>query len=293
MTTHTIDTPVNHTTDAEFRTWINEFETLLTTVGLVVHTDTGQLTLASATRPTSANTYAGFRIYRFNDALQATAPIYIRVDFGSGAFTTTPAIKVQVGSNTNGAGTLTGVVSSVFTSFSNSVLTNPGITNRLSLAAHGAGYAWIVFKHGMLTGSGAGFGFVVTRTADGAGDPTALGFQVYGMIANTDSSGRAQYMLYTGSVGTQQVPSCLIPGGFTSSVVGTDLQFWKHYVATPRVRCNPYVLTSNTADSPFNVSRSLAVVGSTPRTYIFVGISIGSTMAINGAIGNGLMLIWE
>jgi hypothetical protein len=55
-----------------------------------------------------ANTYKGYEIWAFDDALQATAPVIIRIEYGCGAAATSPAILLTVGVATDGAGTLTG-----------------------------------------------------------------------------------------------------------------------------------------------------------------------------------------
>lgn len=97
-------------TDADFRTWGSAITAQILAMGLVKHTDTGQINWGTVTRP-AINVYAGYEIWRFADALQATKPVFIKVEYGIGAVADRPALAITVGTATNGAGTLTGQVS--------------------------------------------------------------------------------------------------------------------------------------------------------------------------------------
>lgn len=112
MATRTISgtlLPTNNT-DADFRAWVQFIEdTLVTTGAWVVTADTGQMTIASATKPGAANTKVGYRIYRMDDAMQATSPVFVRIDYGSGAAATSPGFWVTIGTGSNGSGTITNI----------------------------------------------------------------------------------------------------------------------------------------------------------------------------------------
>lgn len=96
--------------DAEFQTFIQAWEAAILANGfLVVAADTGQLNMATAVRP-AINAYAGYRIYRTNDALHATMPCYLKVEYGLGSVLTRPQLRVTPSTATNGAGTQTGAV---------------------------------------------------------------------------------------------------------------------------------------------------------------------------------------
>jgi hypothetical protein len=101
--------PSNSTT-ALFRAWVQFIEdTIVTTGGWVNTADTGQLNIASAAIPTATNQKSGYRVYRMNDALQATNPVFMRIDFGSGASINNPSIWITVGTGSDGAGVITGI----------------------------------------------------------------------------------------------------------------------------------------------------------------------------------------
>lgn len=99
--------------DAYMRAWAQAFDACLTQF-LANTGDTGQTDLSALLATTSASQSRGFRIYRFNDAEQATFPIFLKVEYGStsgsGTANQTPAIWVTIGSGTDGAGTITGVL---------------------------------------------------------------------------------------------------------------------------------------------------------------------------------------
>lgn len=108
LTTFT-DTLVS--SDATFRTWASAWDTAIRAVGMVKVTQTGEINLATVTRPGSTNTKAGFFVYSFNDANQASYPCYIRVDFGVATSTSYPSLWVKIGTTVDGSGNLGGATS--------------------------------------------------------------------------------------------------------------------------------------------------------------------------------------
>lgn len=102
---------MTNSTDALWRAWVQFIEdTIVTTGGMVNTTDTGQMTIATSAHPVAINTIVGYRIYRMADALQATAPIYMKAEYGSGGAANTPRMTLTIGTGTNGAGTITGAL---------------------------------------------------------------------------------------------------------------------------------------------------------------------------------------
>lgn len=93
--------------DADFRQWGAGIAAQLAAIGLVKAADTGQIDWTTVLRPT-ANLYAGYEIWRFNDSLQATLPVFIKIEYGVGNLLDRLALRVQVSTSTNGAGTPTG-----------------------------------------------------------------------------------------------------------------------------------------------------------------------------------------
>jgi hypothetical protein len=80
-------------------------------VGMVQTADTGQINWLTVTVPTVINERKGYEIWRFNDALQATAPVFLKISYGSAnAAASYPGIWITIGTGSDGAGNLTGIV---------------------------------------------------------------------------------------------------------------------------------------------------------------------------------------
>jgi hypothetical protein len=104
--------PPDNSTDASFRIWTKSISDSFITGGWVAGTDTGQINFATVTRPITATASQGYSIFRMNDSLQATAPCFVKLEYGSNGSTGYWAIWYTVGTGTDGAGNLTGIVSS-------------------------------------------------------------------------------------------------------------------------------------------------------------------------------------
>jgi hypothetical protein len=108
MAKQLVYTQTVQTTDAEFRAWGKDMSDALTAVGIPKTGDTGQIDWTTVTRPGTTNTSAGYEIRYLNDSMHGTAPVYIKLEWGTSTVTTTPAVWISTGSITNGAGTLSG-----------------------------------------------------------------------------------------------------------------------------------------------------------------------------------------
>lgn len=97
----------SNSSDALFRAWAQFIhDTLITTGGWIDPGDTGQVNLATMTATVVTNTKVGYRIYRMADALQATSPVFMRIDYGCGS-SSSPGIWITIGTGSDGAGTIT------------------------------------------------------------------------------------------------------------------------------------------------------------------------------------------
>lgn len=110
--------------DALFRAWCGEIKDALLAYGWTQTADTGQINFTTVTRP-GTNTYAGYAIFAMGDALQATSPIFFKFRPGTASSANYPLLECQIGTGTNGSGTLTGNVTTAVGMLLNST-TNPG-----------------------------------------------------------------------------------------------------------------------------------------------------------------------
>lgn len=97
-------------TDALFRSWGTMMSSALSGIGLVQTSDTGQINWSTATWPGTNTTAAGYEVWRFDDSLQSSAPIFMKIEYGRGVVNTGSVFmfRVSVASGSNGSGTLTG-----------------------------------------------------------------------------------------------------------------------------------------------------------------------------------------
>ena len=150
MSNTSFNTTMSGTTDVAFRSWGSSISTALAAVGLVQTSDTGQINWTTVSKPSGATTTAGYEIWRFNDAAQSTTPIFLKLSYGTGsAGNTTTRLLVEIGSASNGSGTLSGLGS--------------GTTYTFNGDASASGWTW-----GASDGSGFVFCHMVTSANGGA-----------------------------------------------------------------------------------------------------------------------------
>ncbi len=72
--------------------------------------DTGQVSWASFDGVPAANVVLAFEVWRMNDALASTAPVFIKLEYGITTSYTTPLVWLTIGTGSDGAGNITGVI---------------------------------------------------------------------------------------------------------------------------------------------------------------------------------------
>lgn len=93
-------------TDVAFRAIGSDLSGMLASLGLVKVPFTGQVDWATVARPAAARTTQGYEVWRFNDALQATAPVYLRLGYGSGYSATDFGLTAAIGAGVTADGGL-------------------------------------------------------------------------------------------------------------------------------------------------------------------------------------------
>jgi hypothetical protein len=104
-TTATGNYVLDNSTLANFQSWSSAIYNAFIAFGWLHTSDTGQAANPVAAVPSS--TYA-YWIFKANDAAAATMPIYVKVEVGYSS--TSPRIRMTVGTSSNGAGTITGQI---------------------------------------------------------------------------------------------------------------------------------------------------------------------------------------
>jgi hypothetical protein len=176
MATATVSQAFTNNSDANFRLWGKWISDGLAAGGWTKATDSGQINWATVTAPAGATASQGYEVWSFADTLQATAPILIKIEYGSGAVAANPSLWITVGQSSDGAGNITGNPAARKQINSNSSTTS-------SVAHHmAAGTAWCSIAMWDIGSGGGGLILVIERTKDAAGADTSYGAQVAAML---------------------------------------------------------------------------------------------------------------
>lgn len=265
MATDTRNVSFGNLTDAQFRSWGKAIGDALEAVGLVRLTAVeaaGQINWVTVLRPAGMDAVQGFEIFRLNDALQGAAPVFIKINYGSGQSptgttpTNRPKITVQIGTGViAGTGALTGIVSDQFYVAANDWDGNvPPITND-TFYTSGANnrISWAHWAPGVVNFFMA---FAVTRIKDATGADTTDGVVVqttsvsgYVSGANYTETGLAQQQVVRFTGNQPDTPARnlynaapVVPCGnasLKSGIVGADTAIWPWIVPSSRGHENP------------------------------------------------------
>lgn len=295
--------------NSSYRDWVLKMHHGLIAAGLVQTSDTGQFDFATAPLP-AAYGYSAPLIYRFNDGLQATAPIYIRIRTGSGYYSNTPNFVFAVGSGTDGSGNLNGVVSDEMRVSTGSTVAGSR-TDYQCLFSHCPGMAVMVFMFapqtmtgGFATANIPPFGFCVQRTCDVDGVPTGDGVMIISPGTNiatnstTADSINASHLMcplrWTNPTGIAPISTSWlgqVNGAVLDSRVGLSPQAFLHWIMMPAQK--PLVGTCFflRGEVPARSEIGLKLVGSVPRNYLSLGAAFGYVGSAAGA--TDLAVLWE
>jgi hypothetical protein len=282
------------TTDAEFRTWGQTMRAAMTAVGGLVQTpDTGQINWTTVTKPSAANTAAGYEIWRFDDAAQATVPIYMKIEWGTGGSANSPGMYLTLGTGSNGAGTITNI------RFPRLYMASSG-TPAASLGdnwiATGDGFLALTLNAGTATAAAATYWVVERlRNADGSVDTSALA----GTVVAGRSIGTPQFytQLQDGSM-SEQVSGMSWPAlapwqapGSTGVYQGTTYAYpYFPVLGRPRGAMRSMV-AAYVNDTPPNVSWSVQLYGQ-PHLFRASGAAANAAFA-RGSTGLAAALRFE
>lgn len=288
MTTATTNTVIAQTTDAEFRTWVAEFIAQLLAVGLTQTSDTGQINTTTVNRA-AINTDAGYAVFRFNDTLQGTAPVFIKFFFGSGSAQTVPRLRVQVGTASNGSGTVSGLGSANTDTLTNNAALVSTVTPYASYWCYNATYGALTFNW-KLGAQGTGLPratAVISRSTDSTGATTGDVLITYYYVGGGNwSIGRSvSYLTSTIYTSGGNADFLLIHYSVTSSLVSGTPQVYKTYYISPRVRPLLHLTACLDVEISRGTTYTATVVGTTSHTYL--------NATLIQASGYGAGIFWE
>lgn len=162
-------------TNAEFQAWGKQISDAIANCGIVRESDANvgtQINWATVAAPNTGSQSRGYEIYRFDDAMQATTPVYFKIEYGSGVSATQPSLWLTVGSGANASGNVTGNVATRQSIIATSVQS----TNVASYYAGANNRLIFVFCAGGIVQSQIMLG--LERTLDSTGNVTSDGLAI-------------------------------------------------------------------------------------------------------------------
>lgn len=271
-----------------FRAFGAKLKEKFAALGLVQTADTGQIDWTTVTRP-GINTYAAApEIWRFNDALQATAPIFIKFRYGTpnNGSPAGMAIAVTVGTGSNGSGSLTGITSTEIACHGQQSPSYVGASAQYGCLSGG--------KFSLLLNVGSGANeclLMIHRTCDDTGADTALGCIIGNRAATNDQLMQFQCLNFASASQTQTVVqgyNSLRFGNLTSSLVSGNYQAYLVWGAYPAAKAQIGMLGYVSGEVQNGNTFTCTPFGGTSRTYLAAGASLGY-------LANGLRpaFLWE
>lgn len=261
---------IRHDSDAVFREWGSDLSARLLAAGLVQTADTGQINWTTVTRG-GTNTDLGYEIWRFDDTLQATAPIFIRIYYGTGGGSSSPRWRFAIGTGTDGAGTLTGTTSSIHVASSTSTAATTDTARNSYLNWDSTQGALLIAFKLQATGNSEGF-MAICRTVDASGAPTATGALLVGLSSQNGLLAQSIRFASTAAVYTQRTTAasaqlCLWTMSPASSVVGSDTQAALAFTLTPRIEPINQICGVLDAEVTDGNDFTATLIGSTAHVY--------------------------
>jgi hypothetical protein len=181
MATRTTTTIWNNASDANFRAWGSWFSGCFSAFGwtLVYQAFATGTNWTDVTAPAAVNTARVTEVWAMADAAQATAPCYVKIEYGAFTAATTPGIRFSVGTGHAGSGALSGVLYDTGTTYNGGSVSNAnsmthyssGDTGRIWIAMSVHGTSWAntndmvisVERRRDATGAVQTTGFLITR----------------------------------------------------------------------------------------------------------------------------------
>lgn len=279
--------------------------------GLTQTATAGQLDIAGVAALPADDSYAGFREYAFSDALQATAPVIIKLEFGCG-----PEGLSTMGSphcrgrtlRIRGTVTFKGVASRTFywpqeantsgigttqlTNYGTSYLTYDGAKGFLGFV-YGAGSRNKPFATTIGEYYGASLTLFVQRTTASNGTPNGDGLAIYSPslpINNTYDPwpngvlppAYCQYLTGSGASASYTTMATRI-GGAEAPVIPGQVNVQEMFYAAPELKPFPWMVTYTNNGLPEGTEFDLEVFPGT--THKFVGLGNETNIGTDAIIG--------
>lgn len=285
----TTSTRFRSDSDAAYREILALIENNMAACGLVRTSDTGQINVATAVRVT--NTVIGYSVWRFDDALQSVAPIFIKLSHRIGSSINNVTCVWEVGTGSNGAGSLTGTTLTLGTR--GAVFTSTLDTLFTSYFTHSNGMFGLAPGVEYTNTYNVPYCCIIQRTVDNNGSPTAEGVVMTngGQTNGLASVGLLRFVAPVIATVSSASYQTFLPYNLSDTRVGLDPQVFMHWTALPKMKPLVASATYLNTEIALGTQFSLALVGVTPRNYLGVGINFGQSAS--GSPQMALAMLWE
>ncbi len=306
MTKVHFNSPGVWTTDATFRTFGAALNAAIASTGLVQTADTGQINWTTVLKPTNGSVI-GYEIWRFDDSLQGTAPVFIKFTWtGLAQETSGPSNAFRwdyiAGTGSNGTGTITGTSTtqgscSTWTGLNGS---NPNTAAWNAKLCHTEG-SFSAISSGMageVTGNHC-FMFSACRSIDDSGNPTTEGLYLW--CGSSSSRVGASKMLNFNTAtayDTLVTSNAAQPGTLVNYNTPNINYVVPHYLTIPHpVLVDGVASVSNLFAHGTEFDMSVAP-GGTNKHYIILQPMAYNTkgtdqVSVGATLYGGLAILWE
>jgi len=287
MSTATANIMMDSSTDARFRAWGSGISAQLAAFGWIYVADAGRIDWGTVLKPAVGSTKQGFEVYRFADALQATSPVFVRIDYGSGSNAGDPSIWYTFGTATDGAGNVVpgnlDIIRGLMTQDANTRTAYfSGTTGRGVFCTGPAATAGVMV-------------FSVERTKDAAGADTGDGLLIAHTIGNPTNATQWRQQYYQLGVGSQGIENrlgILMPSA-GSGVTGADTAIYPLW--HPKGPFLPYGLNlfGYFTDDLVALNTYVLTVYLAAHTYLALGPTLGGCVTGATASKSTLLMRYE
>lgn len=204
---------------ARFKEWAQDIGNALAALGWVKVAETGTVDWAII-GAVPANASPVFEVWRMADSLQATAPFFIKLEYGQGTTAGNPSLWITGGTGTNGSGQLTGAGTRQQLTATAGQAAQGATQYEMDYSGSTSRFNCVIWRNLVTTS----FAFGIERSRDTAGAETDESVTLWSISAG--STGRQQTFpkLGTGaSIGQESFIISAMMTTFTSSIYNNKI----------------------------------------------------------------------
>lgn len=270
--------PAASGTDSDIRSMTTSYYAALESIGWTKSADTGQLNQSTVTNAqvTTSTTTTCYQIHYFDDALHGTTPIYLKTRWiKTGYMNSYIVVICELGTGSNGTGTITGATYAVSASSSTTFSASSGYVRLDTTYAEGK-YSGLFLDVPQSSASPASlFGassFFFARSVDVVTEEANSDGAVFYTTLAADAPSYVRMHYYNGTAWSVTNNYSFVPGNKSYSPPEGFAVYRHWYVAQNKYQLVPQMVTVMHAE--LGLDQELTVTpGSLPHTYRKLGLT--------------------